>query len=237
MSSLKYTKNIDFFIVNILPYVELFLNEYPHEILMLYAAETICDIINVMFCGHIVTQKMTRNFHLLDSELIELDVFLSKYYDMTKTLTLTKPLNPQNHSYLKSKKFICVFPKFKPTEAYNNISQNMMDTLMNKIKFTGYEIFIVGHQFERLNTKHGKDINNFIDTLDYLRHCKVFITSESYWHYIALLCNCRNIVVFNSNSVSYPNSLITYNPFHNNIHMTNKLTDDDTCEIIQKMLL
>lgn len=246
MIQLKYTKNIDYFIVNLLPYLEIYLNEYPNENITLYAIEYLCEILIIMFGQHIVTQRIKQNFHLLDSDILELDTFLSRYYNTTQRLQLSKPLNPQNHQYLKSKNFICVFPKFKPLEAFHNINQIMFDTFLEKNKLNKSEMYIIGHQFDKLNTRQGKDIDNFIDTLDFLKHCKLFITSESYWHYIALLCNCRNVIVYSSNYCTdcdvlspiekgSPN-IIAYNPFNSNVYITNNLMCDKTCKLIEDIL-
>jgi hypothetical protein len=246
MILLKYTKNIDYFIVNLLPYLEIYLNEYPAGIVTLYANEYLCEILKIMFGQHIILQKIKQNFHLLDADISELDIFLSRYYDTTQRLQLSKPLNPQNHQYLKSKDFICVFPKFKPLEAFHNIDQTMFNEFIVRNKLNKHEMYVIGHQFDKLNTRHGKDVDNFIDTLDFLKHCKLFITSESHWHYIALLCNCRNVIVYSSNYCAdcdvlspiekWSSNIIAYNPFNSNVYITNNLLCDKTHKLIEDIL-
>jgi ADP-heptose:LPS heptosyltransferase len=253
MIQIKYTKNIDNFIVRILPYLEVYLNENTREVITLYATGIICDIVDIMFSKYINTRKIKHNVSVVNNGTLELDTFLSLYYDLDKIIPISKPLCSQNMQHLKLKKFICIHPKYKPTEAFHNINQNTLNTLIERNKLDNEEIYIIGDEFERLNTKIGKDINNFFDTLSHLQHCKLFITSESHWHYIALLCNCRNVIVYSStyppqlldNEVSIisktsekgtSNVITQYNPFNNSVYITNNLSCDKISGFIRTIL-
>ena len=198
-----------------------------------------------MFGKNIITQKIKQNYQLIDKNIQEIDQFLFQYYDLSVKMRLSRPLNPQCCQHLKTKEFVCIFPKFKQSEAYHNINHNVFNSLIEQNKLNNYEIFIIGHQFDRLNTKYGKDIDNFVDTLSYLKYCKLFITSESNWHYIALLCNCRNIIVYSSNycnddvlTLVGKNSMetISYNPFNNNVYITTNLLCDKTRNLIASIM-
>lgn len=236
MSVFKYVKNIDYFIVYILPYIEIYFNEHPSEIITIHSTENICSLLDMMFNKNIITHNMKQNFNMLNN-ITDIDTFLSKQYDITHTIKLTKPLFSKNNSYLKSKNIVCIYPKFKPTEAYHNITQKMLDELINNTNLRKYEIYIIGDQLDRLNTRTGKDVDNFIDTLDYLKYCKLFITSESQWHYIALLCNCRNVLVYESQHRNVTTrNIIDYRPFNNNVEFTSCLNCDETYNTINKIL-
>jgi hypothetical protein len=235
MKQLKYTKNIDFFIVYLLPYIEIYLNEYNNDILKIFGNEQICDILSHMFGMRIITQKNHLNIN--NSDIEELDLFLEKYYDITKVINISRPINTTSNNFLKLKKFICIFPKFKPKDIHHNIPELQLKYLYENTPIKNYEIFIIGHQFEKLNTKFGRDINNIIDTFAYLKYCSLFICSESNWHYIALLCNSRNNIIYSSSYQENDNNeLINYNPFNNNIYITNDLNSDKVCNLIKDIL-
>jgi hypothetical protein len=238
MKQLKYTKNIDFFIVNILPYLEIYFNENQNDTLTIYANEQICEILSHMFGIRVIVQKTKSNTSINHSDIYELDFYLSSFYDISRTINISRPLTTDSHHFLKSKKYICIFPKFKPNDTYHNISELHLKYLLENTPLKQYEIFIIGHQFDRLNTKIGKDLDNFNDTLVYLKYCKLFITSESNWHYIGLLCNSRNNIVFSStyDEAEKENKLINYNPFNNNIYITNDLMSEKVCTLIKNIL-
>lgn len=228
--NIKFTKNIDYFIVYLLPYLEIYLREHLRS-LILHANEQVCQIVMQMF-GKLISTRKTNSF-LSNSQIVELDKFLSDFYDITQILPLSRPLLPSDHLKLKNRDYVCIYPKFKPTEPYNNITHEMLDELLMKTNLHNCEIFIIGNPFDRLNTKIGKDVNSFIDTLNYLKYCKLFITSESNWHYIALLCNCRNTIIYSTQS----HNSIEYNPFNNNISATNELNQKPIYDEINRILL
>lgn len=238
MKQFKYTKNIDFFIVHVLPFIEIFLNENTNEILTIYANEQICEILTQMFGIRIIVQKIKSNTMINQQDISELDLYLGSKYDISQALSISRPLHTDMYPFLKSKKYICIFPKFKQNDTYHNMSEVHLKYLFENTPMKKYEIFIIGHQFDRLNTKIGKDINNFNDTLAYLKYCSLFICSESQWHYIALLCNSRNNIVYSStyDDTLNENKLINYNPFNNNVFITNDLISDKVCNLIQNIL-
>ena len=240
--NIKYTKNLDNFIINSLPYLELFLKETNENIFM-YANEYVCEILELMFDDKYVrTQKIKNTFNLPENT-IELDEVLSDFYPAYYTEIASKnnlkilPLNPPKNNYLEQKKYICIFPKFSMKDKQHTFTTQMLDELFKKINFNkiGYEIYIIGNTFEKVNSKYGKDIENFKDIVSALKNCNLFITSESHWKYIALLCNCRNIIVYNTNSREL-NEFEKYNPYNNNIFTTNNILNDETIKKIQEII-
>lgn len=249
MLYLKYTKSVDHLIVRLIPYIERYIQDYKNEKMVLYATDVVCEIIGLLFGNNVEIHKLSgysNNRHLNDN-VLELDTFISQLYDVKIHLILERPLRINGYSYLCSKEFICVYPKLNKTESFHNIDSSTFDKFIKNNKFGTKDVYIVGHQFERLNTKIGKDIDNFADSVDHISKCKLFITSESQWHYIALLCNCRNIIVYASNyakefeRIPYdghiiPDDPMQFNPFNNNIYITNDLLCTRVFECIQKIM-
>lgn len=241
--NIKYTKNIDNFIINSLPYIELFLKENS-DIFCMYANEYICEMLSIMYGNRIKTCKI-KNAINLQEDITELDVFLNEYYpnyyneiygkELTKMHVL--PLNPQKNDCLRCKKYVCIFPKFNQRDTQHSMTLKSLDEFIKKVNFNkmGYEIYIIGNAFEKINTKYGKDIENFNDIISYLKNCNLFITSESQWKYIALLCNCRNLIVYNTNEREQ-NNFEKYNPYNSNIYTTNNLQSDELNKKILEIL-
>ena len=228
MSTFKYTKKTDYFIATVLPYLELLFREYPSTHITLFVNYNLGCITMAMFGDRITTCKLENNKYVM--ELDEIDNYLSRYYDLTERLKML-PLNldVKHMEHLKSKKLICIFPKFRKNDAYHNMTEEMLKKIQQLIP-KDYEYYIIGEPSERLNTRLGKDITNFMDALCALKHCKLFIASESDWHYFALLCNCRNILVFST----LPSNCLTYNPYICNKMITCDLTDVRVAEFIAK---
>jgi ADP-heptose:LPS heptosyltransferase len=233
MINVKYTKNIDYFIIYLLPYLEIYLNEHKDEKLNICSNEIICTIINLMFNDNIISQILKQNSCMLNQDVIELDSILSKNFDITKQWKLTKPIIPTNNLKMNNKKYVCIFPKFKVGDNSNNITKTKLNELVQNTELKNSEIYIIGDQFERLNIKMGKDIDNIMDTLECLKYCKIFITSESYWHYIALLCNCKNILVYSEKENKRD---IHYCPFNNNIKIVNNINCNETYKFINECM-
>jgi len=233
--NIKFTKNLDHFIINLLPYVELFLKDND-DILSIYSNEYVCEILLMMFGeNRIRIQKIKHTFNLPENTL-ELDKLIDEYYQI-KTDLITRPLNPPKNNCLLNKKYICIFPKFNQKDTFHSFTTQMLDGIFNKINFNkmGYEVFVIGHPFEKINTKYGRDLDNFKDIVSHLKYCNLFITSESHWKYISLLCNCRNVIVYNSNKREL-NQSEKYNPYNNNIYTTHDILSDETYQKIMNVL-
>ena len=69
------------------------------------------------------TQKKPKRALSKDNKVVEDRV-------RCEVIPLSKPLCSQNKQFLKSKKFICIHPKFKPTEAFHNINHTIIDTFI-----------------------------------------------------------------------------------------------------------
>jgi hypothetical protein len=226
--TLKYTKTMDYFICNLLPYLEQYFLEYPTITIIFYSVEYICTIVSVMFSENIITKKIQKNIDLINSNIIELDEYLSYFYDLNDALQLTKPLSISD-SPMKIRNFVCIFPKYQLKNPCDNINKETLTSLFDTVNKNKYEMYIIGDQFERLNMKLGKDIDNLIDTLSALKYCKLFITSYSIWYYIALLCNCRNIILYDS---THRERNYNFNSFKSNVYRT---VDISSHEILQKI--
>lgn len=232
MINVKYTKTLDYFVITILPYLELFLKD-TNEQLTVYSTRMVCDVLIIMFRDNINYKKMDNGFYALSPDIIELDILLSKYYDLSIGISISNPIMTSK-TISDNNDFVCIFPKYKPTEKMNNITHAFMDDIVNNIDRTKYNIYILGDPLEKLNTDYGTDITNFADSLSYLTNCKLFITSESNWHYLALLCNCRNIIVYNTSTTKIKGP--SYNPFNANVSITDNLSSVETFETIKNNL-
>lgn len=238
MISLKYTKNTDHFISNILPFLEIYFAEFPNEIIEISANKIICEILKLMFGVRIVARINKMEFYMVNENVIDLEIFLSNLYDPEKTRThLTRPLLPKNdNKQIKFKNLICMYPKYKPSEMHDNITSEMMETFIKKFDIHQDRLVLVGDPIDRLTTKYGKDICIFNDVLNYLKECDLFIASDSYWVDIALICNCRNIVIYRSERTPPYTNLTNFNhanPFCCNVHIVHDICDDT----IGKMLV
>lgn len=240
MLQLKHTKNIDYFIVVLLPYLEQYLLNNPTCQITFHANEYICTIISIMFGHNIVTHQIKNGFDIINSPSVELDLFIRNELEIKEYITdiiqLSKPLQYGNNIYLKNKKFTCMFPKCQLSDPFHNMTHEMINNLNIHTTINKSDLYIVGPVTERLNSKIGKDIDNFMDILDYFKYCKLFITSESMWKYIALLCNCRNIIVFNTPTQHVTGILENYKPFGNNVYYVTDMCCKTTYDLINTIL-
>lgn len=240
MLQLKHTKNIDYFIAILLPYLEQYLLNNPMCQIAFHANEYICTIISMMFRNNIVTYQIKNGFDIINSPAIELDVFIKKEYDIKEYITdviqLSKPLQYGNNTYLKNKTFTCLFPKCQLSNPFHNMTHEMINNLDVNTKINKTDLYIIGPVTERLNPKIGKEVDNFMDILDYFKYCKLFITSESMWKYIALVCNCRNIIVYNTPDHHVTGILENYKPFNNNVYYVTDMCCQSTYDLINTIL-
>jgi hypothetical protein len=131
----------------------------------------------------------------------------------------------------------------------NNMTYEMLKSFMNKNNLLKYDVYFIGDPMERLNTHVGRDILNFHDVIDILQNCNVFITTVSQWYYIALICNCRNIILYDETKDNHvdinndegdnnvmKNYIREYNPFHCHILKTNDLTSEDVHQFISNII-
>lgn len=263
MLQIKCTKNIDYFIVVLLPHLEQYLLNNPTRQITFHANEYICTIISIMFGNNIVTHQIKNGYDIINSPAIELDIFIKEELEMKEYITneirLSKPLQYGNNTYLKTKKFTCIFPKCQLSDPFHNMTHEMINNLDMHTNISKCDakhsdrkvvasdsgssrgtpesdLYIIGSVTERLNTKIGKEIDNFMDILDCFKYCKLFITSESIWKYIALLCNCRNIIVFNTPNHHVTGILENYKPFNNNVHYVTDMCCQNTYDLINTIL-
>lgn len=228
--TLKYTKTLDYFIIYILPYIEQYFIEYPTSKITLHTHQQEGNILSILFKDKINIKQIDKNIHIANNDIVELSNYLEKYYDIQQTHRLTKPLMICDTQF-RARTYICIFPKYQLQEKTNNIDENALKTLIEKTDLQKYDKYIIGNPFERLNTRLGKDIDNFIDMLAVLKYAKIFITSFSSWYYIALLCNCRHVILYDTR-----NNANSYNPFNSHIYSTNNLLCNETYKIINGML-
>jgi hypothetical protein len=240
---IKYTKNIDYFIVILLPYIEIFLKEYQHISINFYTQnEELCNILFIMFGDRIITNKVQNMFYISNPQTYETDLFLRKFYDIDEYECISRPLCLKNTNITyKVKNNICIFPKFSKTCPKNNITYEHLKLLINKNSLVKYDIYFIGDPMDRLNTHIGRDILNFSDTMDILQNCNIFITTVSQWYYIALICNCRNIILYDNNDDSdysevcgnpIKNIINNYNPFNSNVLRVSDLSDNSVSQFI-----
>jgi len=232
MIQIKQTKNIDYFIAILLPYLENYLNENQTHCILIYANEYICKLLNIMFSNNVQTQQIKNGYDVINTPAIELDIFLGDMYDIHTNLKISKPLYRGENKFLKSKAYICIYAKCILSEPFNNMTHDMIEKLIKNTNMNKYEIFLVGNQMECVNTRYGKIIDSFADTLDYLRYCKLFITSFSMWQYISALCNSRNILIYNTS----PHIGIEYHPFNNNVISVKDLQNTETYKLVNSIL-
>lgn len=223
MISVKYVRNIDYFITKLLPYIEIWMKEFPNETIEICSNEIICGILKIMFGDRIIARVNKMNFYVLNERLDELEDYLATLYDIQNmTLHLSRPIIPKdNYNYLDTQNIICMFPKYKPSETYDNMSSEMIDDFIHKYNIKQNQLVLIGNPLDRLNTQFGKDIHNFNDIVCYLRHCYLFITSESYWVDVAVISNCRNIIIYKSNQSD--KTMKHSNPFCSSIHVVDNL--------------
>lgn len=240
MVQLKHTKNIDYFIVILLPYLEQYLLNNPSCQIIFHANEYVCIIISIMFGRNIITQQIKNGFDIINSPALELDIFLKNEYAIkeyiTNSIQLSKPLQYGANTYLKSRKYVCVFPKCQLSDPFHNMTHEMLNKLNTRTNINKFDTYIIGFVQERLNPNFGKEVDNFIDILDYFKYCKLFITSESMWKYVALLCNCRNVIVLNTQDQHVTGIIERYNPFNNNIYTVSDLCCQKTYDLINTIL-
>lgn len=238
---LKCTYNINYFIVIILPYIELFIAENPESVIIFFANDIICTILNVMFKNNIKTQLIKHGFDIISSNspIIETDNFFKMIYgeeSLRSTedsfVKITRPLRYGVNLHLKSRVFTCIYPKCIQLDTFGGMTHSMLDELYSSTLMGKNNVYAIGDITERLNLKYGTDVENLFDTFDYLKYCNIFITSESYWKHIALLCGCRNIIVYNSSKQRIDE--LNYNPFNCNITYTDNLNAPEVYEIINK---
>jgi hypothetical protein len=211
-----------------------------------------------MFGNNIVTHQIKNGYDIINSPAIELDIFIKEELEMKKYMTneihssirlgehpmgcspsviqLSKPLQYGNNTYLKTKKFTCIFPKCQLSDPFHNMTHEMINNLDMHTNISKCDLYTIGSVTERLNTKIGKEIDNFMDILDCFKYCKLFITSESVWKYIALLCNCRNIIVFNTPNHRVTGILENYKPFNNTVHYVTDMCCQNTYDLINTIL-
>lgn len=229
---LKCTGDIKKFIIVTLPYLEKYIFEHKNNI-TLYAPSELCDIVSVMFGELINIRKMDPFKPISDACAMDIQQYFATYYGYDYNFQLSKPLNYDKNRQLKYKDFICVFPKRRETDKIHNISAILFDGIYDMIRkqMPTFDICIIGNPFDKLSVKKEKciDVDRFIDTLDYLKYCKLFICSESNWVTIAKLCNCRNIIVYHSQDTFVDT---TYNPFKCNVFITDSL---DSYEFVDHM--
>ena len=200
---LKYSGDIKKCIVMILPYIEKYVAD-KGTILTICAQPEICDILMIMFGGSVNVHKMDPFRSIQDTHTRDVKDFFESYYGFAQSYNfkLTKPLNYDKNKQLKYKNFVCIFPKRRETDKIHNISSSIFDSILGVIRkyCPDMEIYIIGNPLDKLSVKKEKcyDVDRFVDSLDYLKYCKLFICSESNWVQIAMLCNCRNIVVYHS---------------------------------------
>jgi ADP-heptose:LPS heptosyltransferase len=228
MNIVKYTKNIDHFIVNTLPFVEVYITEH-HEPLKIYTHEYICALLKIMY-GPKINAIIAKQLHALGN-IVDLETYLGETYNLTLHVPYVRPIRLNIQPYLNTKKYVCIHPKWKMGDLYHNMSNAQLDMLIQKNKLQSYERYIIGDEFDILNTRQTRDISNFTEAITYIQACALFITSESYWHYIAILCNCRNIIVYATNDKHLP-----FNPYNANIHITNDLGSNDVSQFINTHL-
>lgn len=230
----KYTDNIDYFITHLLPYLEQFTVENHKSMIELYANDTICELVDIMFGKNIATHTSCNNFELVQmNNLVDLHKYLDDTYDLQSGLKLSKPLRYNGLNHLENITYSCIYPKYVRSDPFNNINSDMIMELRKNTAIQKYDMYIFGSMLDRTNLRVGKPIDNFIDTLAYLKNCDLFITSQSDWKYIALLCNCRNMVVFNDSGFQHH----VYNPFNCNILETADLNTPDVYEFINKIMV
>lgn len=227
---LKYTKDIDYFIVYLLPYLEKVLIQ-QNIIISIHTYDMLCEILNIMFEKNIIVHRIQPYTTL---QILELDEYLNKYYPITHITYAPRPLMANKLKHLKSLNYVCIYPKLRIGEKINNIDRKTLGGLIENTELKTLEKYIIGDPVDKLNTNLGIDVNNFVDSLDYLRYCKLFICSESNWHYISLLCNCRNVIVFNEEPSK--RDMLRYNPYMNNVVIVEKILDNHTYDIINKIL-
>lgn len=246
---IKYTKNMDYFITILLPYIEIFLKEYQCININFYTnSEEICNILFEMFGERIITHRVQNMFYITNPNTYETSIFLGKIYDLDEHILLDRPLCLKNNNPLyKLRSNVCIFPKFSKINSKNNVTYEMLKSFMNKNNLLKYDVYFVGDPMERLNTHVGRDIINFHDVIDILQNCNVFITTISQWYYIALICNCRNIVLYdetqkngtgdaNDDNNTTSNYIKEYNPFHCHILRTTNLMSDDVYQFITNVI-
>lgn len=231
---LKYTQPVEYLIMHILPYLEVLFTTYPKTKIILHTDDKNGHIVQMMFGNNIVFKHTQSFLNLVNMQ--DLTVYLQKHYDLDVQLPLTKPLCVPD-SHMRVKKFICVFPKCRMKDSIGNIDEVSFKDLVDKteLKSEAYETYIIGTPFERLNIRYGKDIDNIIDMLIALKYCSIFITSYSEWYYIAILCNCRNIILYDPIQIPGVKQR-DFNPFNAHIHKTQDLHNNSTLHIINKML-
>ena len=234
MIILKYTKNVDYFIVNIFYFIELYVKNQLSEKITLYTSEPIYCILTSAFDNNkIIVQKISQlRTNVFLATIDELETYLSKLYNMSIIGRPSKPIFKNTFQHMSSVPFICVYPKFKPTEKYNNITNDMLNNMLTNKNLAKIKKYIIGDISDKLNVHIGTDITNYYDTFSLLKYCKLCIVSESMWHYISLLCGCKNIIVYYSDIEPQ----YEYNPFCSNIYYTNDLTSKKITDIINNIL-
>jgi hypothetical protein len=252
--SLKYTKNVDYFIVILLPYIEDFLKDYPKIIINFYSqSPELCGILSLMFGDRVNTHKIQIIHYITNPNVYELDIFIKKYYDVSNIKRISRPLNLSEHNAkYKLNNIICMFPKFDINDAKNSMNMSDLNNFVENNKLVKDHIYFIGDPRERVNTHFGNDVIDFIDIVDVLRNCNIFITTKSYWYHIALICNCRNIILYtrdpniishytnkiddHKNTDEIKDAIIKFNPFNCNIVVTSNLCDGEVIEFIRKQI-
>lgn len=233
---LKYSGDIKKFIVTIIPCIEKYIQENLTTEITLYAQPEICDIVSTMFGDKIKLQKMDPFRFMNISQMVDIKSFFDMYYGFDYNFKLMKPFNYNKNHQIKYKKYICIYPKRREIDKVHNISMPLFDEIYDIIrKFQPeMDIYIIGNPLDTLSVKKEKciDVNKFLDATDYLKHCKLFICSESNWVTIALLCNCRNIMIYHSSNIKIDD---TYNPFNCNINSTDSLKSDTMINLIKAL--
>lgn len=213
----KYTGDVKKFIILVLPLVEKYLQDTKNK-LSIYAQSEICDILSIMFGTNVTTFRVDPFRSPRDDNVLDIVTFLDNCYGKITDFKLSKPICFNKNKQLQSRKFICIFPKRRETDKIHNIQMPIFEYIYRTIRESQplMDIYIIGNPLDKLSIKKEKcsDVDRFTDIIDYLKYCKLFITSESNWVPIALICNCRNLLVYHSSETSIDT---TYNPFNSKI--------------------
>lgn len=211
----KYEGTNEQFIVHILPQLEKYVKcNYPHVTII--SNHIIQFIINNMFGEYFYCKKANEQMNArMNTQTLE--NYLKDFFDSSCIFTLSKPMTTLSSSKFVQKNHICIFPRYSIGVA-SNMTINMLEKILCK---HDNPIYSIGFPEEKLTVPMCNliDLTNMIEICESLRTCKLFITSVSYWSHVALLCGCKNIMIYDPNN-EYRN---IYNPFHSNIEIIHEI--------------
>lgn len=231
-----YRKSIEIFIVKYLPYIELLIENNIDEHIEMYVTNKLYVILMCMFHDKIVLKKI-QHINEINDSIPDIEKILEELFGELTIKKITRSLEINTYKYIKNKNCIIIHPKnsYSCTDKMTHIDVDNITKIFSS-KDKQYELLTVG---ENLNDivcdSRLKNIGIIQDILSYMRYCKIFITSECDMHYIALMCGCKNIIVYNKEK-KYSPEIINYNPFNSDILIVDDMNSIEINKFINEHL-